>query len=345
MVIWLTAVGGALIVSAAASYALSRYCGRRAVLDPVNGRSLHSVPVPRVGGIGILLGIVLAAALVWVRGTGDAPVVSLVLIVIGFFVIVAVSLLDDIRGLGAGVRLAGHIVAAVLVAAAGLVLNRVSMGHGSVFLGAVAGGVVAVLLTVWLTNLYNFMDGMDGLAAGMGVFGFGAFAGLGALSGHAGFAMLNAGVAAACCGFLLFNFPPAKIFMGDVGSASLGFLAAVMTLWANHQGLFPVWIGIVVFSPFVVDATWTLVRRILGGRKPWEAHREHFYQRLVLKGWSHRRTLAWEYSMMALCVLLAFLLKGSANLAIICTLVGALTLLYLGLIVAVNLLEAGRNAA
>ena len=343
--IWLTVVAGALIVSAAASYVLSRYRGRGTVLDPVNHRSLHTVPVPRLGGIGILLGILLAAVLVLAQGTGNAPVVSLTLIVIAFVVVVAVSLLGDIRGVGVAGRLSGHILAALLVVAAGLILNRVPIGHDWASMGVVTGSVVAVLLTVWLTNLYNFMDGMDGLAAGMGVFGFGAFAGLGVLSGHSGFAMFNAGVAAACCGFLLFNFPPAKIFMGDTGAASLGFLAAVTALWANHQGLFPVWIAIVVFSPFIVDATWTLVRRVLRWEKPWQAHREHFYQRLVLKGWSHRRTMAWEYSMMALCVLLAFLLQGSANLAIICTLVGALTLLYLGLIVAVNVLEAGRNAA
>lgn len=343
--IWLAAIGGALVISGAASYVLSRYRGRGVILDLVNDRSLHSVPVPRTGGIAILLGILLAVTLVLGRGIGDASVISLVLIAIAFLVLVGVSLFDDIRGLGAAARLVGHILAALLVMGAGLYLNGVAFGHKWFPLGAGTGIVLAVLLTVWLTNLYNFMDGMDGLAAGMGVFGFGAFAGLGALSGHSGFAILNAGVAGACCGFLLFNFPPAKIFMGDAGSASLGFLAAVMMLWANHQGLFPVWIGILVFSPFIVDATWTLVRRVLRGRKPWQAHREHFYQRLVLSGWSHRRTLAWEYSMMALCVGLAFVFRSGTGLAIECTLLGGVILLYLGLIVVINVLETGRHAA
>ena len=340
---WLTAAGGALVLSAAVSYALSRYRGRRAILDPINGRSLHVVPVPRMGGTGILLGIVLAAGLVLVQGTGDAPLLSLALITISFLLVVAVSLLDDVRGVGVIARLAGHLSAAALVVAAGLILNRVSIGHDWVSLGVVAGSVVAVLLIVWLTNLYNFMDGMDGLAAGMGVFGFGAFAGLGLLAGNNGFALFNAGIAASCCGFLLSNFPPAKIFMGDTGSASLGFLAAVMMLWANHQGLFPVWIGILVFSPFIVDATWTLARRVLRGRKPWQAHREHFYQRLVLGGWSQRKVLGGEYVLMAICALFAIALESSDTVAVRCALLGALTALYLGLIRLMNLLEAGCN--
>ncbi len=116
-------------------------------------------------------------------------------------------------------------------------------------------------------------------------------------------------MAAASAGFLVHNFPPAKIFMGDTGSTTLGFLAAACILWGSKSGLFPFWVAILVFSPFIVDATVTLLRRLLRGEKIWEAHRTHYYQRLVLLGWGHRWTVLAEYVLMLACA-------GSAALAV-----------------------------
>ena len=135
-----------------------------------------------------------------------------------------------------------------------------------------------------MTNLYNFMDGMDGLAGGMGVFGFGFLGLAGWLHGDTGFAVQSWVIAAAALGFLRFNFPPAQIFMGDAGSTVFGFLAAVFILQAQRRGLLPVWCGILIFSPFVVDATVTLIRRVLRGDAIWIAHRSHYSQRLVTLG-------------------------------------------------------------
>jgi len=132
----------------------------------------------------------------------------------------------------------------------------------------------------------------------MAVFGFGTLAALGYLGGDAAFAGANVVVACAATGFLLFNFPPARIFMGDVGSSTLGFLAAAFSLWGSREGLFPLWVAGLVFAPFVVDATVTLARRALAGERLWQAHRSHYYQRLVRLGWGHRRTVLAEYALM-----------------------------------------------
>jgi UDP-N-acetylmuramyl pentapeptide phosphotransferase/UDP-N-acetylglucosamine-1-phosphate transferase len=157
-----------------------------------------------------------------------------------------------------------------------------------------------VLAIVWMANLYNFMDGADGLAGGMSVIGFGAYvvaiATLPQAAGSLG--LLAATLTGAAAGFLAFNFPPAKVFMGDAGSIPLGFLAIALGIQGNMQGLWPWWFAILVFSPFIVDATATLLRRTLQGQKPWIAHRDNYYQRLILAGWSHRKTALAYYTLM-----------------------------------------------
>jgi UDP-N-acetylmuramyl pentapeptide phosphotransferase/UDP-N-acetylglucosamine-1-phosphate transferase len=164
-----------------------------------------------------------------------------------------------------------------------------------------AGALELMLLALalgWMTNLYNFMDGADGLAGGMALIGFGVYALAAVLGGDPTFAQLNLCIAAAAAGFLLFNFPPARVFMGDAGSIPLGFLAGAFGLQGWSQGLWPLWFPLVVFGPFVADASVTLVRRALRGERVWQAHRSHYYQRLILLGWSHRRTALAEYALM-----------------------------------------------
>lgn len=168
--------------------------------------------------------------------------------------------------------------------------------------------VVAVVTLVWTANLYNFMDGADGLAGGMAVFGFGAYSAAAWLGGDIHLALLSAAVATAALGFLHFNFPPARMFMGDVGSVPLGFVAGALGYEGWLQSLWPGWFPLLVFSPFAVDATLTLLRRGLRGERVWQAHREHYYQRLVRLGWGHRKTALAEYSLMLLAALSALLL-------------------------------------
>lgn len=248
-------------------------------LDQPNERSLHTTPRPRIGGLGVVAGLLVACALM--RTGALLPVLVLAL--------AAVSFLDDRRNVPIGLRFLAHGIAA---------LAFVALELPGIPLWWQVGAVIAVL---WFTNLYNFMDGSDGLAGGMALFGFAAYA-LGAWSaGDLILAATAASIAAAAAVFLAFNFPPARVFMGDAGSIPLGFLAATLGLLGWRQQLWPLWFPVLVFSPFVVDASVTLMRRMLRGERFWRAHRTHYYQRLVQLGWGHRDTALAEYALMAGC--------------------------------------------
>jgi UDP-N-acetylmuramyl pentapeptide phosphotransferase/UDP-N-acetylglucosamine-1-phosphate transferase len=259
-------------------------------------------------------------------------------------VVAAVSFVDDLRPVSPAARLLVQLLAALGLLAAGLAPSAVDLPGLTWVWPAWLGAGVAVLATTWMTNLYNFMDGMDGFAGGMAVSGFGTLAALGLMGGDAAFAAVNLVVAAAAAGFLLFNFPPARIFMGDVGSSTLGFLVAAFSLWGSREGLFPLWVAGLVFSPFVVDATVTLARRALARETVWQAHRSHYYQRLVRLGWGHRRTVLAEYALMvagALSALAAVRASPPVQWALIAGWGVGYALLALG----VRRLERGARAA
>jgi len=150
--------------------------------------------------------------------------------------------------------------------------------------------------------------------------------------------MISFLLAGAATGFLLHNFPPARIFMGDVGSIPIGFFFGAVILLGSREQVFDVWVPLIVFSPFLVDATATLCRRLFAGEKIWEAHRTHYYQRMVLLGWGHRRTVLIEYGLMVLCAGLAALYQFGADsmqLLVLC----AWCMIYVGLMVGVPLAE------
>jgi UDP-N-acetylmuramyl pentapeptide phosphotransferase/UDP-N-acetylglucosamine-1-phosphate transferase len=247
------------------SYWLSRPGNKLAAVDKPNSRSMHSVPTPRGGGLAVIAPLLL----MYTISLGDLMDGS---IVIGLLLVAIVSYIDDRRSLSSRLRLAVHAIAACL-----LVLPQ---GHSLYF------GIGLCLLAVWCINLYNFMDGIDGLAASMGAIGFFAMYLVNLHNGQAQLASISSIVAFSCLGFLALNFPPAKIFLGDVGSASLGYLIAMVIVKScNSQStnLFNLWISLLAFAPFIIDATFTLLRRILSRANFWEAHREHIYQRLALR--------------------------------------------------------------
>ncbi|HWR76304.1 MAG TPA: glycosyltransferase family 4 protein [Thiobacillus sp.] len=260
----------------------------RLPMDHPNARSLHATPTPRIGGLGMMAGVGVAS--VWLADAGLLPVI------LAAFALAVVSLLDDVRGLPAALRFLVHFVAAVACLLA---------------LGLTGWALLAgTLASVWMTNLYNFMDGSDGLAGGMAAIGFGALALAAWLGDAPGLAAFCAAIAAAALAFLRFNFPPARVFMGDAGSIPLGFLAAALGILGARQNVWPWLFPLLVFSPFIVDASVTLARRGLRGEKIWQAHRSHYYQRVVLLGAS-RRQLAWAtYTLMLAGAALAFTLRA-----------------------------------
>ena len=288
------------IVSTVIMVALVR--SRNLPLDKPNKRSLHVVPVPRTGGIAIIAGL-LAAAL-WLRASPSLLVPAIALALASYF--------DDRHALPAAVRLGMHLLAA----GAFLWLAGPPSALAVLF--------VLLLAIGWITNLYNFMDGSDGLAGGMAVIGFATYGLAAWQGGNDGLGLLSWSIASAAAGFLIFNFPPAKIFMGDVGSIPLGFLAGALGVAGWQREIWPLWFPLVVFAPFTVDASVTLARRALRGERVWEAHRQHYYQRLILSGWSHRKTAIWEYALMLACAALA--LAGREAVVAMQAAVGALAI-------------------
>jgi len=256
------------------------------ILDLPNERSLHVVPTPRTGGVGVIL----ATLIVW---GGQCSLYGMPYTIgwisVAALLVASISLIDDFRELSPLIRILVHGVSAGVLIVGGLVIFE---------------GWFGILFTwfaiVWMLNLYNFMDGMDGFAGGMTLSGFAFLTAAGWLQGANEYAMFTSIVAAAAFGFLFVNFPPARIFMGDVGSATLGLLAAAFSLWGIRDGIFEWWFPALIFSPFIVDATVTLLRRIMSRERIWEAHRSHYYQRLVQMGWGHKKTVIAEYLLMLL---------------------------------------------
>jgi UDP-N-acetylmuramyl pentapeptide phosphotransferase/UDP-N-acetylglucosamine-1-phosphate transferase len=161
----------------------------------------------------------------------------------------------------------------------------------------------------------------------MAVIGFGAYAIAAHLSGAGPFGALCASVAAAAAGFLVFNFPPARLFMGDAGSVPLGFLAGALGVYGWSRGFWPIWFPLLVFAPFVCDATLTLLRRALRRERLWQAHREHYYQRLVRMGFGHQGTAVIEYAVMAGCAVTALLIRREPSTVQAAVLAGAAAVL------------------
>ena len=252
----------------------------RLPLDVPNERSLHAGCVPRVGGLAMWAG---GAVAVWMAALAGRIGANLSVIALAAAALALLSFFDDRRGLPVVLRMLAHLAAAVWVAA--------TMPLPIVFIAGLA------LALAWMSNLYNFMDGADGLAGGMALLGFTTY-GIAAMPWSHDLALASFVVSATAAAFLVFNFLPARTFMGDAGSIPLGFLAGAFGLAGWQAGAWPAWFPVLVFSPFIVDASVTLMRRALHRQRIWHAHREHYYQRLVRMGWGHRRTALAEYGVM-----------------------------------------------
>lgn len=262
-------------MSFALTYWLRRYALHKSLLDIPNGRSSHTVPTPRGGGVAIVASYLVALAVLLGQGALGFQV-FLGLSGAGLL-IAALGFLDDHGHVAARWRLLGHFLAASwgLFWLGGL--PPIQMFGGVLDIGWL-GNALAVVYLVWLLNLYNFMDGIDGIASVEAVCVCLSAALIYALNGFADLVWLPVLLAAAVLGFLFWNFPPAKIFMGDAGSGFLGIILGVLSLqaaWISSQLL---WAWLILLGVFIVDATVTLIRRLVRGDKIYEAHRSHAYQ-------------------------------------------------------------------
>lgn len=282
---WLAASVAAIVTT----FIIALQLKRRWMLavDLPNERSLHSVPTPRSGGIALMAGLLCAALVAWLA-TGIWWWLETLLAA----TLAGISLLDDHRSLGVRVRLVAHGAVALVYAAWLLTDDHAGAVH-------ILWVAAAALVLVTAINFYNFMDGSNGIAGGMACIGFGAY-GWCAWPGHPALAALSFAIAGAAAGFLLFNLR-GKIFLGDGGSVPLGFLAGALGLHGAQAGVWPFWFPLLLFAPFVADAGVTLARRLLRGEPFWLAHRQHYYQRLVLMGATHGKVAAGEFTVMLVC--------------------------------------------
>lgn len=258
-------------------------------VDRPNERSLHARPIPRFGGLAILVGSALTLALsggvvpIWLW-----PVPALA----------SISLLDDFLTLPAVPRFI------VQIAVTGVFAAMQSIDP--LWL------LPVIVAMVWMTNLYNFMDGSDGLAGGMALCGFSAYALLALLAGDGELAAVSVVLCGAALAFLLRNLHPARVFMGDAGSIPLGFLAAAIGLLGIRRGIWDAWLPLLVFLVFIADATATLLQRLRRGERVWQPHRTHYYQRLVRMGFGHAGTARLYFAVMVGCAACAVLAQLNA---------------------------------
>ena len=262
-----------------------------APLSHSSERSLHSNSVPRGGGLGVAAAILFG--LTW-QGASLALVAAI-------FIVWAVSAWDDWLGASPKLRLTIHALAALSITV--WWMPQISVIYA----------VFSALVLIWALNLFNFMDGSDGLAATTATLGALALAALAAISPTSASSMMLTAVcviaAAAAAGFLCFNFPPARMFMGDGGSTVLGLTLAAVCLKGSADNVWSIAAAAAVFMPFWADATYTLIRRVTGGHSPFRPHRQHLYQRLALAGLGHRGVLFWMIGWNLLSVIVAYLLR------------------------------------
>ena len=253
---------------------------RRDMLDYPNERSSHFAPTPRGGGIAVTVSILLAWIALRKAGLVGSSLVSIAL---GTSLVALVSWVDDSRGLSPGMRLVAQGAAVTI----GVLVLPSRYSALEAWLGSTLFFVVAGLVWVWWINLFNFMDGIDGLAVSEAAAicsGLLLFALVGDGADPAA-ALLAAGIIGAAIGFLVWNWSPARIFLGDVGSVPLGYLSGFLLLDLASRGRWK--IALILPLYFLADATITLLRRLLAGERVWEPHRQHFYQQAVRNGLPH----------------------------------------------------------
>lgn len=327
------------IIAAIASLVLTgllrRYALNKRLLDFPNERSSHTIATPRGGGLAIvlifLMGLLALSALyslsiIWIAFLGASIVVT----IIGF--------IDDHGHIAPQWRLFAHFGASIwaLVWLGGF---PPILLFGDAYNLGLVGNVLAVIGLVWLLNLYNFMDGIDGIAASEAIFVAGTGFLFAAISNHIELQLVAVLLIGSTLGFLVWNWPPAKIFLGDVGSGFLGLVLGIYALWAIVEGVATIWTWLIVLGFFILDATVTLFRRLLQGSTWYVAHRSHAYQHAARR-WGHLRvTLAVSFINVFWLLPIAYFSYMHRELGLELT-----VLAYSPILVLVFLLGAGKEA-
>lgn len=253
------------------TYIIRFYAKRKAILDIPNERSSHTLPTPRGGGLGIIILFILSLFYFY-----DSIDIGLFYALLCVIPVAVISFVDDIFTLSSTLRVSVQSISAI-----GAIYLLGGVNHIDFLIFDLDGwwlNILAFMTIIWLTNLYNFLDGIDGYASSQAVMvGLGLFI---FFQNPLGLVIVSISL-----GFLMFNWHKASIFMGDVGSASLGFIFAVLIFYDTSSGNILIWM--ILLSLFWIDASVTLVRRYINGEKITQAHRKHAYQRLVQSGWSH----------------------------------------------------------
>ena len=311
---WPIGVGAVFVVACIGTWVARRYALARRLVDEPGARRSHTVATPRGGGIAIVVAMLPALA---ASPATAGSLSSRVLTGIGLLLVATVGWIDDHRPLSPWIRLAVHVFAAACLG--------ISLWASG---GAIAIAAAGALLALVLINVWNFMDGIDGLAASQALL---VALGCAMLAGNGGEAWLPLALAAACAGFLPFNLPRARIFLGDVGSGSLGYLLAVLVARQSVPDPETGLLLLIPLSAFLVDATLTLARRVLRGEHWWLPHTQHAYQAWVRRCGRHGRVTAayaaWT-SVMLLNLALTITTRGSTVKMLVlaaCYAAGAMT--------------------
>lgn len=276
------------------------FAARQGMLDLPGERHSHKVPTPRGGGLGVVLALLLGA---WLNPVFPAmPTFWWHCLVPGFVALALVGLLDDRFSLPILLRLFVQLTASFYLLAC---------GQQSGWAVDTWQWIAATLFLVWMTNLYNFMDGSNGMAAMQAVFAGLVMAILFYQSGDTSSALLAAILVAACVGFLPWNIGNARVFMGDVGSVSVGFLIAALLLYGVKQQAFSLAVAWMVMLVFFCDSTLTLLARVIRGERWYTPHKQHIYQRLIANGWSHNRVM-WLYQLINLLLVVPVIVVAAS---------------------------------
>jgi UDP-GlcNAc:undecaprenyl-phosphate/decaprenyl-phosphate GlcNAc-1-phosphate transferase len=290
------------------------------LVDAPGGRKVHTQSVPRLGGVAVVVSAALALAIVPAflpEPRNPETLVAIRPFIVGGVLIFLVGLVDDVRGLGAAPKLLVEVLAAAIMMAAGLLIERVTVLGHTWMLGWLAYPITAAWL-VGVTNAFNLIDGVDGLAPGIAALAGAACGAILIVRGHTPEAMLLAAFVGAMLGFLVYNFEPASIFLGDSGSLVAGFLLAATAIagWQKGATALASAVPLLIFALPLADAASTLVRRVLARpdsgrslsaiiRQVVEPDREHIHHRLLGLGWSVRRTVLILYGVTAVLSILA----------------------------------------